>query len=66
MDKEVEKIGQGEGLKTIIVTAEIHPDGDVYVKDNEGTFHYVGCLGESTFSRVPDEKYKLIKKLIDK
>ena len=66
MDKEVEKIGQGEGLKTIIVTAEIHPDGAVYVKDNEGTFHYVGCIGESTFSRVPDEKYEEVKNITNK
>lgn len=49
---------------TLTVTADIHADGDVYVKGKDKKFHYIGCLGESSFGEVPDEYYLKIKKLI--
>jgi hypothetical protein len=51
-------------FKTLTVTADIHADGDVYVKGKDKKFHYIGCLGESSFGEVPDEYYLKIKKLI--
>lgn len=48
----------------ITVTAEIHADGDVYIKNKKGKMVYVGKLGESTFGIVPDPFYLKIKKML--
>lgn len=53
-------------FETITVTADIHADGDVYILGKDEMMHRIGCLGESTFSNVPDEYYEKIKKLIKK
>jgi hypothetical protein len=50
-------------LEIITVKADIHPDGDIYVKGKDGKFHYIGQIGESSFSEVPSNFYKKIKKL---
>ena len=50
-------------LKIITVTADIHPDGDIYIKGKDKKFHYIGQIGESDFGVIPDPFYKKIKKL---
>ncbi len=51
-------------LKIITVTADIHPDGDVYVKGKDGKFHRIAKLGESDFGTVLDPYYLKAKKLL--
>lgn len=52
-----------KNFNTIQVTADIHADGDVYIKVGK-RFRYIGKLGESTFGVVPDPYYLKIKKWI--
>jgi hypothetical protein len=45
----------------ITVTADIHCDGDIYIKIGK-TFKRIGKIGESDFGRIPDPYYLKIKK----
>ena len=51
-------------MDIITIKADIHPDGDIYVLCKDGkTYQRIGCIGESTFSNVPDRYYEKIKKI---
>jgi len=52
-------------LDVITITADIHPDGDVYVKIGK-QFKYLGRIGESDCGRVPDKYYLQIKEWLKK
>lgn len=47
----------------ITVTADIHIDGDVYIKNKKGVMIRVGCLGESDFKAVPDKYFLMVEKI---
>jgi hypothetical protein len=51
--------------KTIRVIADIHCDGDIYIKGKDKSFHRIGLLGESSFCSVPNKFYLKAKKLIN-
>lgn len=51
--------------KIMRVVADIHPDGDVYIKVGKG-FERIGKLGESDFGHVPDPYYSKIRKWLRK
>jgi len=58
--KEIKEI-----LDVITITADIHPDGDVYVKIGK-QFKYLGRIGESDCGSVPDKYYLQIKEWLKK
>lgn len=48
-------------FNTIRIVADIHADGDIYVKIGKN-FKRIGKIGESDFGCVPDPYYSKIKK----
>ena len=59
--KQIKKLPDYSSVRVI---ADIHADGDIYIKLPDKSFKRIGKIGESDFGVVPDPYYKKVKKLL--